>query len=159
VKKLLLLLAVILWANTFAHAQVVRQLNSTPDDAEIRALVDKYIESINNADSILGYSLFAHVGRVSFIHGGGEEQSWEEICKNVYKLLGERYSMRKLNVDYEDVWLLECAAMVEIHYTLEVTVKKDDSSVIFRIWETQMWRKMNNEWRLAVVHNSHNQNE
>jgi hypothetical protein len=155
----LLLSAILLWVNVSTQAQVVRRLNSTPDDAEIRALVDKYIESINNADSVLGYSFFAHIGRISFIHGGGEEQSWEEISKNVYKLLGERYSRRKLNVDYEDVWLLECAAMVEIHYTLEVTEKRDNSSVIFKIWETQMWRKINDEWRLAVVHNSHNQND
>ncbi len=79
------------------HAQVVQNNNVSPDDIKIRELVNQYTESINNADSILGYTLFAHHrGTVSFIHARGDEHNWEEINHNIYKFLGDTYSKRKL---------------------------------------------------------------
>jgi hypothetical protein len=151
--KKLLSLTILLCAINSSHAQVVQNHNVSPDDIKIRELVNQYTESINNADSILGYTLFAHIGKVSFIHSRGDEHSWEEIKHNIYKFLGDTYSKRKLKIDSESVWLLECAAWVEIYYTFDATLKKDNSNIQVKYRETQLWIK-NDEWRLAVVHDS-----
>jgi hypothetical protein len=105
----LLLSATLLCIIVSSQAQVVRNNNVSQDLVKIRELVDQYTESINNADSILGYLLFAHIGNISFIHSRGDEHNWGEINHNIYKFLGDTYSKRKLKIDYENVWLLECA--------------------------------------------------
>ena len=150
----MLLLAFILCAVTSPYAQVVRNNNVSPDDVKIRELVDQYAESINNADSILGYTLFAHTGNVSFVHSKGDEHNWEDINHHIYKFLGDTYSKRKLKIDYEYVWLLECASWVELYCTFDATSKKDNSNVQVKYRETQFWRKINDEWRLSAIHRS-----
>jgi hypothetical protein len=63
------------------------------------------------------------LGKVSFIHARGDEHGWEEIDHNIYKFIGDTFSKRK-KVDYENLWILECAARVEIYYTFEATEKE-----------------------------------
>ena len=152
--KKFLLLAFLLCDVTSPFSQVVRNNNVSPDDVKIRELVNQYTESINNADTILGYTLFAHIGNVSFIHARGDEHNWEDINHNIYKFLGDTYSKRKLKIDYEYVWLQECASWVEIYYTFDATINKDNSNIQVKYRETQLWTKINDEWRLSLVHDS-----
>ena len=149
-----LLTSVILLSNVcFLHAQM-RAHNEKPDYADVKAMVEKYGQSIINADSILAYSLFDHIAKVSFIHSRGDEHGWEDISRNIYKFLGDTYSTRKLTIDYENYWILECAARVELHYTFDGTLKKDNSNVQIKYRETQLWRREGDEWKLAEVHDS-----
>jgi hypothetical protein len=137
-----------------SRAQVIRQLNIRPDSADIKELVDKYIESINNADSGLAYGLFAHVGRECFVHPEGFEQGWGEINTNIYSVLGNLYSRRKWNIVHEQIWLFECAASVEIEWILDATLKKDNNTFQLKGKETQLWAKLKGEWKLTQVHDS-----
>lgn len=151
--KKLLLSVILLSIVYFLHAQM-KTRNVRPDYADVKDMVEKYGTSIINADSILAYSLFDHIAKVSFIHARGDEHGWGEISRNIYKFLGDTYSTRKLTVDYEDYWILECAARVELHYTFDGTLKKDNSNVQVKYRETQLWRRESDEWKLAEVHDS-----
>lgn len=86
----LLLSVLLLWVSALTQAQVVRNNNVSPDDVKVRELVNKYTVSINNADSISGYNLFAHSGRVSFIHARGYEQNWQEISRNIDCMISKK---------------------------------------------------------------------
>ena len=139
---------------TTSRAQSMHQLNVRPDSADIKELVDQYAQSINNADSTLAYQLFAHTGSESFVHLAGFERGWPQINTNVYSFLGDHYSKRKWNITHERIWLFECAASVEIEWTMDVTLKKDNSALRFKGNETQLWAKLKGEWKLAQVHDS-----
>lgn len=139
---------------TTSCAQSVRQLNVRPDSADIKELVDQYAQSINNADSVLAYRLFAHTGLESFVHPAGFERGWPQINTNIYGLLANLYSGRKWNIVHERIWLFECAAAVEIEWTMDVTLKKGNSALRFKGNETQLWAKLKGEWKLAQVHDS-----
>ncbi len=139
---------------TTSRAQSVHQLDVRPDSADIKELVDQYAQSINKADSTLAYHLFAHTGTESFVHPAGFERGWPQINTNIYNTLRNLYSKRKWNITHERIWLFECAASVEIEWTMDVTLKKDNSALRFKGNETQLWAKLKGEWRLAQVHDS-----
>ncbi len=46
------------------------------------------------------------------------------------------------------------AAWVEIYCTFDATLKKDNSNIQVKYRETQLLEKINDEWRLATVHDS-----
>ena len=157
-KKLVLFYSLICGFTSFgittSRAQEMHRLNVRPDSADIKELVDKYTESINNADSGLAYELFGRVGAESFIHPGGFERGWPRINTNIYSVLGNLYSKRKWNIVYERIWLFECAASVEIEWKMDVTQKKNNSALQLKGKETQLWAKLNGEWKLTQVHDS-----
>jgi hypothetical protein len=152
--KKILSSVILLFTVCFLHGQVLQKPNVRPDYADVKEMVEKYGASIVNADSILAYSLFDHTAKVSFIHARGDEHGWDNISRNIYKFLGDTYTIRKLTIDYENFWILECAARVELHYTFNAVLKKDNSNVQIKYRETQLWRKTNDEWKLAEVHDS-----
>jgi hypothetical protein len=137
-----------------SRAQEMHRLNVRPDSADIKELVDKYAESINDADSGLAYRLFGQVGAESFVHPGGFERGWRQIDTNIYRVLGSLYSRRKWNIIYERIWLFECAASVEIEWIMDVTLKKDNSTLQLKGKETQLWARLKGEWKLTQVHDS-----
>ncbi len=153
-KKLVLFCPIIFWIAA-SRAQGIQQMKYfRPDSADIKELVDKYVQSINDADSGLAYGFFAHVGAESFVHPGGFEQGWRQINTNIYGVLGNQYSRRKWNIVYERIWLFECAASVEIEWMMDATLKKDNSTLQLKGKETQMWARLKGEWKLVQVHDS-----
>ncbi|MCX6238830.1 MAG: nuclear transport factor 2 family protein [Bacteroidia bacterium] len=124
------------------------------DITAIKALIKKYAESIDNADSVLGSKLFAHTNEVSFIHPGGHEKGWQEVSNHIYKLFGDTFSKRKLNFFNENITVYNGVAWAEFYWVFDGTFKKDNSPFQSRGRETQIWKKNDNEWHLVHVHYS-----
>ena len=149
-----LICAITSFGITTSCAQEMHRLNVRPDSADIKELVDKYVQSINNADSGLAYRLFGQTGAEYFVHPGGFERGWQQINTNIYGILGSLYTRREWRILHERIWLFECAASVVIEWTMDVTVKKDNSALQLKGKETQLWAKLKGEWKLAQVHDS-----
>jgi hypothetical protein len=124
------------------------------DSNQIRKLVLKYAESIDNADTVLGSKLFAHTKEVTFIHPGGHEKGWPQINNHIYKFFGETFAKRQLKINNEVVNVYDNAAWVEFYWRFDGVFKVNDSSFHSQGRETQMWRKSNNNWHLVHVHYS-----
>jgi hypothetical protein len=124
-----------------------------PDSLFFNALITQYINSINEADTDLASKIWAPTTEVSFINPGGTEYGWDGI-KNIYKMFRENFSARKLafyNLKYSyygDV------SWVTFYWIFDATLKPNNNVVQTKGRETQIWRKLNSEWRLVHVHYS-----
>lgn len=141
-------------SNAGRVTKTVSLSNVTNDSTEIKSLIEKYAESISNADTVLASALFAHSNEVSFIHPRGHEQGWAEINNHIYKFFGDFFSERKLSISNEHITVYGDAAWVEFYWVFDGTIKKDNSSLQTKGIETQVWRKTKNEWHLVHVHYS-----
>mgnify|MGYP000350742025 CR=1 FL=1 len=124
-------------------ADTINKVSS--DSSEIKTLLEKYAESINNADTVLASKLFAHSDEASFIHPRGHEHGWTEINNHIYKFFGDFFSKRKLNISNEHINVYGDIAWTEFYWVFDAVLKKDNSSLQTKGRETQIWRKIKNE--------------
>jgi len=116
-------------------------------------LVAQYTRSIDQADTVLGSTVWSHTNEVSFINPRGNEYGWNGV-KNIYKFFGDNFTTRKLSffdlrfADYGNV------AWLEFYWIFDATLKMNNNPVQTKGRETQIWRKVNSEWRLVHVHYS-----
>lgn len=124
------------------------------DTTEIKALIEKYKQSIDNADTVLASKLWAHTEEVSFISSRGHQHGWEEIKNHVYKLFTLIFSQQKLNSYNEKINIYNDVAWSEFYFEFNATLKEGMKPIQSKGIETQIWRKIRNEWRLVLVHTS-----
>lgn len=131
------------------------QSNKIPlsDSLFFNSLVGQYVQSIDQADTVLALKIWAPTAEISFIHPGGTEYGWNEV-KNIYKMFKDNFSTRKLSfydikfAYYGDVsWLT-------FYWIFDGTLKMNNTAVQTKGRETQIWKKINYEWRLVHVHYS-----
>ena len=123
--------------------------------AEIKALIAKYAESVDDADTTLASQVWSASPDVSFIHPLGHEHGLEQIKENVYKrLMGETFSERKLSVHDVSVSVFGDAAFAEFYWDFAAKFRKDGSPLATHGRETQVYRKEQGAWRLVHVHYS-----
>ncbi len=149
--------AIALILNNPANSQTEQKSQSIkiplPDSIFFNSLVALYAQSIDQADTILASELWAPTAEISFINPGGTEYGWNGV-KNIYKMFKDNFSTRKLSffdvkfAYYNDVsWLT-------FYWIFDATLRINNSSVQTRGRETQIWKKVNREWRLVHVHYS-----
>ena len=116
-------------------------------------LVAQYTHSIDQADTVLGSEVWSNTDEVSFINPRGNEYGWNGV-KNIYIFFRDNFTTRKLTffdlkfADYGNV------AWMEFYWIFDATLKMNNSPVQTKGRETQIWRKVNSEWRLVHVHYS-----
>jgi hypothetical protein len=137
-----------------ANSQTSQPKNQyVTDSALFNTLVAQYVLSINQADTVLASKVWAHTGEVSFINPRGNEYGWNGV-KNIYQMFKDNFSTRKLSffdlkyADYGNV------AWMEFYWVFDATLKMNNNPVQTKGRETQIWRKVNDEWRLVHVHYS-----
>jgi SnoaL-like domain len=155
--NLIIVFATTLILNNPANSQTEQKSQSIkiplPDSVFFNSLVALYAHSIDQADTILASELWAPTDEISFINPGGTEYGWNGV-KNIYKMFKDNFSTRKLSffdvkfAYYNDVsWLT-------FYWIFDGTLRINNSSVQTRGRETQIWKKVNREWRLVHVHYS-----
>jgi ketosteroid isomerase-like protein len=143
-KKILLILLVLLNHKLFS------QSTSNPD---LNRLLDRYVASIDAADSLMGSAFWSHSPDVSFIHPKGNEYGWEGV-KNFYRMFSTNFSNRKLKyqnprwVNYGET------AWVEFNWVFDAVFKDGGQKMESKGRETQIWNKEKGEWKLVHVHYS-----
>lgn len=69
-------------------------------------------------------------------------------------MFAENFTARKLNFFDEKVNIYGNVAWIEFYWVFDGTLKYNNSSVQTKGRETQIWRKLNKEWRLVHIHYS-----
>jgi len=137
-------------------SQKVQSTDSTGDVTEIRALIAKYVKSIDDADTTLAFEIWSDSPDVSFIHPRGEAHGWDEIKRSVYEdLMGGLFSQRDLQVRDVTIRVYEDAAWAEFNWHFVAKWKSDGSPITTDGRETQVYRRgPDGRWRLVHVHYS-----
>jgi len=148
----------------YSNAQIVKKNKvsnhklifpkAEPDTTQIKELINTYAKSIDDADTILGARLWAKTKEVSFINPRGHEHGWENIKNNIYKFFGTYFSKRKLNIRDISISVYGNVAWTEFYWIFDATFKNGTTPIQTKGRESQVWRKINNEWQLVHVHYS-----
>jgi SnoaL-like domain len=112
-----------------------------------------YSQAINKADTVLASKLWSPTAEISLISPQGTEYGWQGI-KKIYQVFKDNFTSRKLSFSdlkfayYGDIsWLT-------FSWTFDATLKTNNTPVQTKGRETQIWRKINYEWRLVHIHYS-----
>ena len=126
---------------------------SQADSTVFKALIDKYEQSINLADTVLGAKIWSHADEVSFINPLGTENGWSGI-KNIYNMFANAFTKRALKGFNEKVSVYGDVAWLTFDWVYDATLKFNNKDIQTKGRETQIWKKINNEWLLVHVHYS-----
>ncbi|HMD98838.1 MAG TPA: nuclear transport factor 2 family protein [Terriglobia bacterium] len=129
--------------------------DASADGDEIRHLIAKYAQSVDEADAALASQIWSDSPEVSFIHPLGHEHGLEQIEQNVYKhLMGDTFSERKLSIHDISAHVYGDTAWAEFYWDFNAKFRKDGSPITTHGRETQVYRKEQGRWRLVHVHYS-----
>ncbi len=143
----LTLLLVVLSGAAFAQG-------TASNEEQIRAVLQRYALSVDNADVALASEIWSHDPGVTFIHPLGTEHGFKQIADDVYLgIMGNMFSKRELVLHDPMIHIYGDAAWSEMTWTFHAT-KKDGSAVTTEGRETQVYRKENGSWRIVLVHYS-----
>lgn len=131
-------------------------------DAEraIRSLIAKYAQavyarSVDTVDTELASTVWANTPEVSFIHPRGHEHGWDAIKTNFYEqTMGANFTERKLSVRDIAIHTSGNSAWVEFYWDFVAKLRKDGSPLTTHGRESQVYRKIDGEWRLVHAHYS-----
>ena len=127
------------------------------DDVQaIRSVVDRYVRSVDNADTVLARQVWADDPGISFIHPLGHERGWEQIRGNVYdRIMGGMLAERRLSIRDLVVKPYGDVAVVEFYWDFDAKWKKDGKPLQTHGRETQVHRRgARGGWQLVHVHYS-----
>ena len=149
--------AALLFSNP-AHSQTEQKNNqsgktSLPDSVFFNSLVAQYAQSIDQADTILASKIWAPTAEISFIYPSGTEFGWNGV-KNIYKKFKDNFSTRKLSFYNIKFAYYGNVSWLTFNWIFDGTMNINNNTLQTRGMETQIWRKINYEWRLVHVHYS-----
>ena len=125
------------------------------DIKAIEQVIENYKTSINRADTTLAATFWLTTPEVSFIHPRGHEKGWEEIKSGIYGMFGSRFSKRDLKSYNETIQLYGDMAVVEFYWIFDAVFSGENpESMQSKGRETQVLKKIEEEWRIVHVHYS-----
>lgn len=127
---------------------------SQADTILIKSKIQKYRQSIENADTLLAYQIWQHTPEISFIQPRGHQHGWKEINGEIYKFFGDMFSKRSLKIYNENITVYNDVAWAEFYWVFDAIFKQNNTPLQTKGRETQIWHKSNNEWHLVHVHYS-----
>jgi len=125
--------------------------------AEIRRQVANYLQSIDDADTKLGATVWSPTPDVTFIEPLGHEHGWDEIASVVYgKLMGQTFTKRTLQaVSDVSIHVYGDAAVVEFDWDFVAIMRADGKTLHTTGRESQVYVNLPGQgWRLVHVHYS-----
>ena len=120
---------------------------------EIKQLIEDYKVSINKADTILGAKVWADVPEVTFIHPRGHEKGWKGIKDNFYGMFRTMFKTRDLKSNNEIINVYGDVAWIEFYWVFDATFN-DGNIIQTKGRETQILKKIGNQWQIVHVHYS-----
>jgi ketosteroid isomerase-like protein len=124
------------------------------DEEQIRAVIENYVASVDNADVALASTIWSRDPGVTFIHPLGTEHGFRQIADHVYiGIMGGLFSKRELIMHQPVVHIYGDAAWSEMTWTFHA-VQKNGTAITTEGRETQVYHKENGAWRIVLVHYS-----
>jgi ketosteroid isomerase-like protein len=136
-----------------SQAEHHKSQSQISDSAFFNALITQYVQSIDQADTVLGLKIWAPTAEISFIHPQGTEYGRNGVI-NIYKMLKDNFSDRKLSFYNLKYAYYGNVSWVTFYRIFDGTLSVNSKPVHTKGRETQIWRKINYEWRLVHVHYS-----
>ncbi len=141
------LLSVVLCAATCAQG-------NGSDEAQIRAVLEKYATAADNADVSLASEIWSQDPGATFIHPLGTEHGFKQIADRVYTgMMGGMFSKRELILHDPKIHVYKDAAWSEMTWTFHAT-QKDGTTITTEGRESQVYHKEHGVWRIVLVHYS-----
>lgn len=140
------LLAILLPANT-ANAQASNEREA------IEKLVDNYIKTINDGDLELVSQIWSHADYATFIGPQGRFVGWEAIRDGIVAGFKNGFTKRDLKKDNLIININGNSAWAEFTWTFNSTSTSGRTGQS-RGRESQIFEKVNGEWRLVHIHYS-----
>jgi len=126
---------------------------ASAQDDQIKSLLEKYVKSINAADTKLGAEVWA--ADATLIHPMGHEKGWEQIKTNFYEnVMGKMFTRRELTAKDISIHTLGDAAWVEFNWEFTATLSASNQQMTSKGRETQVLKKTDRGWRVLHVHYS-----
>jgi ketosteroid isomerase-like protein len=124
------------------------------DEEQIRAVLEKYATSIDNADVPSASEVWSQEPGVTFVYPLGTEHGFKQIADHFYiGIMGNLFSKRELILHDPNVHIYDDAAWSEMTWTFHATLK-DGSAITTEGRETQVYHKEHGIWRIVLVHYS-----
>src|SRR5664280_75227 len=156
--SLIMVFAAVLILSVPAKSQTESQ-NSTsvknplPDSLFFNSLVSLYVRSIDEADTTLASEVWSHTAEISFIGPTETEYGWNGV-KKIYQRFRDNFSTRKLTFSNLKYYYSNDISWLTYYWIFDATSGTKSTQVKTKGRETQIWRKLNHEWRLVHVHYS-----
>jgi ketosteroid isomerase-like protein len=128
-----------------------------PARAEIRHLMDVYMQAVDDADPKLAGTVFLTTDDTSFINPAGHQRGWNQIADQVFvKLMGQSFSKRHLTASAEPViHVYGDAAVAEFDWSFDATLRSNGATVHTTGRESQVYVRFPDKgWKLVHVHYS-----
>ena len=118
---------------------------------EIRTVIEKYQQSIVDADVDLASQIWSTKDDVSFIHPRGHERGWGAVAKNFYGItMGDTFSERKMEIFDLSVHEDGDHAWVEFYWRFDAIMREDRTPLHTEGRETQVLRRMDRLGALSM---------
>ena len=126
------------------------------DVAAVSSLLEKYVHSINEADTEVAGDVWLTSDPVSFISPIGHQVGWESIVQNFYeRAMRDSFSQRKLTLHDIAVNVFGDTAVAKFEWVFDATKREDGSAIQTKGRESQVYTRTDDgRWRLVHVHYS-----
>jgi len=143
-EKLILLLFLGMATSVFGQSKHKNDLDT---------LLNRYTQSIDAADSLLGKKFWSQDQEVSFIHPLGNAYGWNGV-RGIYAMFLTTFSKRSLQ--YSDTRWTNYGdfAWVTFEWVFDATFSSNNKPIQTKGRESQFWKKVNGKWNLVHVHYS-----
>ena len=129
------------------------QSNDAATAAEIRAVLDRYVKAVNDADDTLLRELWADAEHVSYVNPMQRLRSWGELQGFWQGFLKNSFTQRELKPSNVAIQAVGDVGWAVFDWEFRAT-QTDGKASQSRGWETQVYRRTDRGWRIAHAHYS-----
>jgi ketosteroid isomerase-like protein len=121
--------------------------------ADIEAILERYVRAVNDADENALRDIWAERDGVSYVNPLQRLRSWEELEGFWQGFLRDGFTQRELRPENVSIYTSEDMAWAVFDWTFRAT-QADGTPYKARGWETQVYRRTEQGWRIGHVHYS-----
>ena len=121
--------------------------------AEIRAVLDRYVKAVTDADENILRELWADPEHVSYVNPMQRLRSWGELQGFWQGFLKNSFTQRELTLSNVAIQAVRDVGWAVFDWEFKAT-QTDGKPSQSRGWETQVYRRTDRGWRIAHAHYS-----
>jgi ketosteroid isomerase-like protein len=127
--------------------------NDATTTAEVRAVLDRYVQAVNGADAQMLRDLWAEPERISYVNPMQRLRTWGELQGFWQGFLKNSFTRRELTLSNVAIHSVGDAGWAVFDWEFNAT-QADGKPSQTRGWETQVYRRTDRGWRIAHAHYS-----
>lgn len=132
---------------------ITAQASDAAATAEVRAVLDKYVQAVKSADENLLREVWAQPENVSYVNPMQRLRSWGELQGFWQGFLKNSFTQRELTLNNVTIQASGDVAWVVFDWEFSGT-QTDGKPSRSRGWETQVYQRTDRGWRIRHAHYS-----